>query len=243
MKKQKILTILWVIFCALIGGLFGSFSVGIGKRFDNLSSYLLIGAKTPQFALIRTIFTILTIVLIVFALFYSMRYLRMNREMTAISEELAEKDYYTLHRNYTISFSMVAISIYLVISLMVFSFAAHDIRIFIESFVAVVLLVIHKRLLKQMLADKGIAFPSKITYKSFKENIFQLDEGEMEKEYKSSFETVTFLCYYVFPALYFLFLFIFGITQHFDLLAFLITLFIHLVILGFSLINDLKFYK
>lgn len=172
MKKQKILTILWVIFCAIIGGLFGSFSVDIGKRFDKLLSYLLIGARTPQFALIRTIFTILTIVSIVFALFYGIRYLRMNREMTDISEELTEKEYHTLHRNYTISFSMVAISIYLVISLMVFSFAAHDIRILIECFVAVVLLVIHKRLLKQMLADKGIALPSKITYKSFKEKYF-----------------------------------------------------------------------
>ncbi|MDO4634932.1 MAG: DUF3169 family protein [Streptococcus sp.] len=237
--KKILLTILWMIF----GGLVGFFSDYISKNFNNLSSYLLIGFTTPQFTSIRTIFTILTIVLILFTLFYGIRYLRIHREMTDVHEELAESDYCTLQHNFTMSFSMVTISILLVISLMLFSAAAHDIRIFLESLVLIVLLVMHRRFLKQMIMDKGIAFPNKISYKSIKENIFQLDEAEMEKEYKSSYDTIMFLCYYVFPAIYFIFFFIFVITQHFDLLAFLITLFIHLVILIFSLVNDLKFYK
>ncbi|HEO7600805.1 DUF3169 family protein, partial [Streptococcus agalactiae] len=106
-----------------------------------------------------------------------------------------------------------------------------------------VLLGLHIYFLKVYRNIRGIKMTVAPTLKELKNNVLQLDEAELESNYKMCFDIVMNLSGFIFPTIYFVLFFISFVFQKVEIVAIIITTSIHIYILIKSLKAARHFYR
>lgn len=248
--KQSDTTFVRIIKSLLIGGFIGAILGSVGALFIifGQNKYYLSEINIIQYFL--WVSRIVVIITALFSLIYLYQIQKYQKVFFNVDESQSEEIYRQINLRHSYGMTFVSISIVLSIVNTLFNY---KLNIFDDSVTLVipiydlsllfVLWGLHIYFLKVYQNIRGIKMTVAPTLKELKNNVLQLDEAELESNYKMCFDIVMNLSGFIFPTIYFVLFFISFVFQKVEIVAIIITTSIHIYILIKSLKAARHFYR
>ncbi|HGD1025780.1 TPA: DUF3169 family protein [Streptococcus agalactiae] len=242
--KQSDTTFVRIIKSLLIGGFIGAILGSVGALFIifGQDKYLSEINIVQYFLWVSRIVVIITAL---FSLIYLYQIQKYQKVFFNVDESQSEEIYrqINLRHSYGITFVSISIVLSIVNKLNIFDDSVTLVIPIYDLSLLFVLLGLHIYFLKVYRNIRGIKMTVAPTLKELKNNVLQLDEAELESNYKMCFDIVMNLSGFIFPTIYFVLFFISFVFQKVEIVAIIITTSIHIYILIKSLKAARHFYR
>ncbi|SDB34155.1 Protein of unknown function [Streptococcus henryi] len=237
----------------LIGGSIGAViggGIGFGMRhFNIIENGLPFEQETVISALIIPL-RVAYLLSLLLSVYFIVTVLKDYKSYLAMDEEESEELYRQMNRNH--SYATILNSVTVVISLVALllsfkvSLSPDQAKMTFPVFDFIIMMaagIYQSYILKVYSRIRDIKMPLAPTLKELKSNIMQLDEAELEANYKMTFDVVMNLSGVILPAIYITLFFWSLITQKVEMTGILVAAVIHLYILikNFKMTKD--YYK
>lgn len=237
----------------LLGGGIGAvlgFIFGIGAGYFDIPNNNLPFSLDDVASVISWVARIVAILSFLIALYYILVILKEHKHYEQLEDEESEELYRFINKKLSygivyvgITNALAFVSIVLTYRVTLNSNSAELHFPFFDFFILICGGILNGYSLSVYKRIRNIEMPLVPTMKEVKNNVLQMDEAELEANYKMAFDIVMNLSGQILPAIYVILLFISLVFQKVELTGILITAFIHLYILvkNFKLAKD--FYK
>lgn len=232
-----------LLFGAIAGAIIGA---GIGYFGDHFSSVRLVKLLPTFIMLSRSVLLILILSFVGLA-----RYIKKyNGIYQNSADDASEELYRSLNRKQSYAVILTGCGIVLALLNTMLGISIEETRSDITlAFplldMGLVLLVgfLQMYALKLYNDIRGLTVPLLPSMKELKQNILQMDEAELQAQYKASFDIVMNLSGLILPGIYLILFFVSLLTHQTEIIAFLVTAGIHLYIMVMQVKMTRNYYK
>lgn len=237
----------------LLGGIIGAvigFIFGFGAGYFDISNNNFPFSLDDVTSVISWIARVGAVLSLITGLYYIVIVLKYYKRYEQLEDEESEELYRMMNKKHSyavvyagITYVLAFVSITLTYRVSLGSDSAELHFPFIDFLILICGGILHAYSLKVYKRIRNIDIPLLPTLKELKDNILQMDEAELEANYKMSFDIIMSLSGQILPDIYIILAFISFVFQKIELTGILITAFIHLYILAknFKLAKD--YYK
>lgn len=236
-----------------IGGLIGAVAgglIGFGSGYFELDKNSLPFSQESVIAILTSALRIVYVVSLLLSVFYIYQVVKDYKRYQTLPDEDSEELYRSINRkhSYAVVFNGVTTVLATVSFLLSFQFTfgigRAELSFPIFDFVFVMVAgIFQSYLLKVYNRIRDIKMPLVPTLKELKQNIMQMDEAELEVNYKMAFDIVMNLSGAILPAIYLILFFCSFITQKVEVTGILVAAVIHLYIMVKNFKMTKEYYK